>query len=387
MKREPTAPRSRKPAAKLAPAPVKQIEEASSIEALEPAPRVPVSSSEALFGDVRALVEQARGRVAVHARTELALLHWRIGRRIRLDVLGEERAEYGRRVIESLAGRLTAEYGRGFSRQSLFHMLRFVEAFPEEEIVSTLSRQLGWSHFLEIIYLDEPLRREFYAELCRVERWDVRTLRSRIRGMLYERTAISKQPDELIRRELAELRATDTVSPDLVFRDPYLLDFLGLADTYSEKDLETAILRELERFLLELGTDFTFVTRQKRMTVDGQDYYLDLLFYHRLLRCLVAIELKLGRFQAADKGQMELYLGWLDRHDRRPGEEPPLGLILCAGKSSEHIELLRLEPAGIRVAEYLTELPSKDVLERKLHQAIRAARERLALDRPKGEPA
>jgi len=344
-------------------------------------------STEAILGDVRQLIEQARLRVAAAVHSELAPLFWQIARRSRQEDRGPGRGEFGQRVVESLGERLAAEYGQGFSRGNLFHMLRFAEVFPDEQTVYALSRQLSWTHFRTLIYLDDPIQRDFYSELARLERWSVRTLQAKLRGMLYERTAISKQPDELIRRELAELRATDTVSPDLVFRDPYLLDFLGLADTHNEKDLEAAILRELERFLLELGTDFTFVTRQKRMTVDGQDYYLDLLFYHRLLRCLVAIELKLGRFQAADKGQMELYLGWLDRHDRRPGEEPPLGLILCAGKSSEHIELLRLEPAGIRVAEYLTELPSKDVLERKLHQAIRAARERLALDRPKGEPA
>lgn len=294
-------------------------------------------------------------------------------------MLRNERAEYGKQVVVDLAARLTQEYGRGFSRQSLFHMLRFSEAFPDPEIVSALSRQLGWSHFLEIIYLDDPLRREFYAEPCRVERWSVRTLRDRVRSMLYERTGLSKKPEDLIRAELAELREHNAMTPDLVFRDPYVLDFLGLSDTFAEKDLEAAILRELERFLLELGTDFTFVARQKRITVDGEDYYIDLLFYHRRLRRLVAIELKIGRFQAADKGQMELCLAWLDQHDRQPGEESPLGLILCVGKSSEHVRLMRLEASGIRVSEYMTELPSRDVLEKQLHQAILRARERLEL--------
>jgi predicted nuclease of restriction endonuclease-like (RecB) superfamily len=333
----------------------------------------------ALLGDVRSLIEASRQRVATTVNTELALLYWQIGTRIRQDVLRNERAEYGKQVVEGLAARLTEEYGRGFSRQSLFHMLRFSEAFADPEIVSALSRQLGWSHFLEIIYLDDPLRREFYAELCRVERWSVRTLRDRVRSLLYERTALSRKPEELIRAELAELRQHDAMTPDLVFRDPYVLDFLGLSDTFAEKDLEAAILRELERFLLELGTDFTFVARQKRVTVDGEDYYIDLLFYHRRLRRLVAIDLKIGRFQAADKGQMELYLAWLDQHDRQPGEESPLGLILCAGKSSEHVRLMRLEASGIRVSEYMTELPSRDVLEKQLHQAILRARERLAL--------
>ena len=212
--------------------------------------------------------------------------------------------------------------------------------------------------------------------MCRIERWSTRTLQDKIQGMLYERTAISRKPDHLARKELAVLRDEDRVSPDLVFRDPYLLDFLGLRDTYSEKDLETAILRDLERFLLELGSDFSFVARQKRITVDNEDYYLDLLFFHRRLRRLLAVELKLGRFRAADKGQMELHLRWLEKHECQPGEESPLGLILCAGKSDEHVELLQLKKSGIRVAEYLTELPPREVLERRLREALRAARER-----------
>lgn len=194
------------------------------------------------------------------------------------------------------------EYGRGFSRRNLFNMIRFAETFPDEQIVQTVSAQLSWSHFLEIIYLKEALQRDFYAEICRVERWSVRTLRAKVRSMLYERTAISRKSEELARQELEALRTEDRITPDLVFRDPYLLNFLGLADTYSEQDLETAILREIELFLLELGTDFTFIARQKRLTIGKEDFYLDLLFYHRSLRRLVAIDLKLGRFSAAYKG-------------------------------------------------------------------------------------
>jgi predicted nuclease of restriction endonuclease-like (RecB) superfamily len=332
-----------------------------------------------LLGDIRSLIETARGRVATAVNTELVMLNWRIGRRISKDILGQDKAGYGERVIEALAAKLTEEYGKGFSRANLFHMIRFAEVFPEEQIVYTLCRQLSWSHFRTLIYLEDQLQRDFYAEMCRIERWSVRTLRSKIRGMLFERTGISRKSEAVARQEMAALRDVDRMSPDLVFRDPYLLDFLGLVDTYSEKDLEAAILRELENFLLELGTDFSFVKRQKRITVDGEDYYLDLLFYHRRLRRLVALELKLGRFRAADKGQMELYLSWLDQHDRRPGEEQPIGLILCAGKSSEHVKLLQLERSGIRVAEYLTELPPREALERKLRDAIRAARERLSL--------
>lgn len=236
----------------------------------------------------------------------------------------------------------------------------------------------GWSHFVQIIPIDDPLKRDFYAEMCRLERWSVRALRSKIDRMLYERTALAKKPDVVIQRELQSLRDEDRLTPDLVFRDPYFLDFLQLHDSYAEGEVEAAILRELEAFLLELGGDFTFVARQKRITVDHEDYYLDLLFFHRRLRRLVAVELKLGRLQAADKGQMELYLRWLARYDRRPGEESPIGLILCAEKSTEHVELLELEASGIRVAEYLTELPPQPLLEQKLHDAIALARRRLA---------
>ncbi len=338
-----------------------------------------VPETTALLGDIRSLIDAARQRVAVAVNAEMVSLYWHIGRRIRRDILGQERAEYGKRIVYSLSRQLTEEYGQGFSQRNLFNMIRFAEVFSEARIVQTLSAQLSWSHFLAIISLQDSLQRDFYAEMCRLERWSVRTLRAKIQGMLYERTAISRKPDELARQEVDALRDEDRLTPDLVFRDPYLLDFLGLADTYSERDLETAILRELERFLLELGTDFTFVARQKRISVDSEDYYLDLLFYHRRLRRLVAIDLKLGRFQAADKGQMELYLRWLDKYDRPAGEESPLGLILCAEKATEHIELLQLAESGIRVAEYLTELPSREVLARKLHQAIRAARARLSL--------
>lgn len=337
--------------------------------------------SPSLLGDIRTLIEATRSQVARTVNSELVLMYWQIGTRIRQDILHEKRAEYGEQIVAALGRQLEAEFGRGFDEKNLRRMIQFAEVYPDESIVAALRRQLGWSHFKTLIPLRDPLQRDFYAEMCRIERWSTRTLHAKIQGMLYERTAISKKPARLARRELAALRDCDHMTPDLVFRDPYVLDFLGLADTYSEKDLESAILRELERFLLELGTGFSFVTRQKRITVDGEDYYLDLLFYHRRLHRLVAIDLKLGRFQAADKGQMELYLRWLDEHDRQSGEDVPIGLILCAGKSAEHVKLLKLEQSHIRVAEYLTELPPRKVLERKLLQAIRAARHRLEAEK------
>ncbi len=253
-------------------------------------------------------------------------------------------------------------------------MIKFAEVFPDEQIVVTLLRQLSWSHFLSLIPLKDPLQRDFYAEMCRMEQWSVRTLRNKIGSMLFERTALSRKPEKLIAHELEQLRRDDLMTPDLVFRDPYFLDFLGLKEAYQEKDLEAAILRELESFIMELGAGFTFVARQKRIIVDGEDFYIDLLFYHRDLRRLVVIELKLDKFRPEHKGQLELYLRWLDRYERKQGEESPLGIILCAGKNDERVELLELGASGIHVAEYLTILPPKELLQEKLHAAIDRSR-------------
>lgn len=335
-----------------------------------------------LLGEIRSLIEISRQKAALSVNRELVILYWEIGDRVRKNIIGKDRADYGRHIVQTLSGKLTEEYGRGFSRSNLFNMIRFAEVFPDNKIVHALSGQLSWSHLVQLMVIDDPLKRDFYSQMCQLERWSTRILSDKINGMLYERTALSKKPNKLIKQELSELRDEDHLSPDLVFRDPYFLDFLGLKDTYSERDLEAAILRELESFLLELGTDFSFIARQKRMTIDNVDYYLDLLFYHRKMRCLVAIELKLGKFQAADKGQMELYLRWLDRYEKRQGEVSPLGLILCAEKTAEHVELLRLEDSGIRVAEYLTELPPRPLLETKLHQAIQNAREKISTPWP-----
>ena len=341
----------------------------------------PAPAAQRLLGDIRSLIESARERTAQAVNAGLVTLYWSIGTRVRTDILKEKRAEYGQQIVSALGRQLATEYGRGFNRRNLFYMVQFAEAFPDQKIVHALRAQLSWTHFRQIISLDDPLKRDFYAEMCRIERWSTRTLQRKIGTMLFERTAISKKPEDVVKRELAALRDEDKLTPDLVFRDPYILDFLGLKDSYGEKDVESAILRELEGFILELGVGFSFVARQKRISVDDRDYYLDLLFYHRTLRRLVAIELKLDHFQAEHKGQMELYLRWLERYERQPGEEPPIGLILCAGKSAEHVELLQLAPGGIRIAEYLTELPPRELLERKLHDALRKARAAFAARR------
>ena len=331
-----------------------------------------------LFLDIKNIIDSAKKDLAVQVNSTMSALYWEIGNRINQDLLKEKRAEYGKQIVSQLAKQLQTEYGsNSFSEKNLRRMMQFASVFPDRKIVATLLRQFSWSHFTLFIPIQDELKRSFYMEMCRLENWSVRTLREKIDGMLYERTAISQKSEETIKNELAGLKDSDKLTPDLVFKDPYFLDFLGLHDSYSEKDLENAILSEMEKFICEMGTDFGFMARQKRITIDNEDYYIDLLFSHRRLHCLVVVELKLGEFRAAYKGQMELYLRWLEKNDHVEGENPPIGLILCAGKNSEHIELMHLEESNIRVAEYLTKLPDQKLLEQKLNQAIEFARNRL----------
>ncbi len=320
------------------------------------------------------LIDESRQFVAQNINSALSMLYWKIGKRINNEILNNQRAEYGKQIVASLVRQLTDEYGKSYSEKNIRRMMQFAECFPDEQIVAPLMRQLTWTHFTLLLPLKQPLQREFYAEMCRIEKWSVRTLRQKIDSMLFERTAISQKPDELIKNELENLRTDDKLTPDLVFRNPYLLDFLNLNQTYFEKDLETAIVLQLEQFILELGVGFTFVERQKRMIIDGEDFKLDLLFYHRKLRRLVAIDLKIGQFKAAYKGQMELYLRYLEKYETEPNEDSPLGLILCSEGSKEQIELLQLDKTGIRVAEYLTTLPTKELLEQKLRKSVEIAK-------------
>ncbi len=256
-------------------------------------------------------------------------------------------------------------------------MMQFARMFPDEQIVAPLVRQLSWSHFVEVMPLNNDLQREFYITMAASERWSKRQLRKEIDGMLYERTAISSKPNELIKQELSQLRDDNILSPDLVFKSPYFLEFTGLTGMYSERSLEDSLVAHLEQFILELGNGFTFVARQKRIIIDGEDFYLDLLFYHRRLHRLIAIDLKLGRFKAQYKGQMELYLRWLEKYEKEPDEETPLGLLLCTEGGDEQIELLQLDKAGIKVAQYMTELPSKELLQRQLQKSLSDAKARL----------
>lgn len=323
-------------------------------------------SGEQLLNELSYLIEQSQKQLISQVNSTLTLLFWHIGKKINENILQNKRADYGKQIVVTLSRQLTEKYGRNFEEKNLRRMLQFVVQFPELENVVTLSRQLSWSHFLMLIPLKKQEAKIFYAKKAVTEQWGVRELRKQIEIKSYERASIAN----------IQLKNENPDVKDM-FKDPYFLDFLGLKDDYLEKDLESAILNELEKFILELGKGFSFVERQKRMIIDGEDYYLDLLFYHRKLKRLIAVELKLDKFKAKYKGQMELYLKWLNRYDKQPDELPPIGLILCAESSREQVELLEMHKDGIMVAEYWTELPPKKELEKRLHSALIEAREML----------
>ncbi|OCL85324.1 hypothetical protein AAX26_02033 [Aliarcobacter thereius] len=335
-------------------------------------------TNNSLFEQIKNLIEQTKNNVAIAVNSSLTMMYWHIGKLINDEILQNKRAEYGKEIVATVSQQLIKQYGKGYSYSALTRMMKFAKNIDEKNI-ATLSQQLSWSHFKELIVLEDTLKIEFYAQMTIAQNWGVRTLRERIDSMLYERTALSKQPDELIKYELNNIKQEE-FSKNMILKDPYFLDFLDINDRYLEKDLEDAILRSIEQFIFELGVGFSFIERQKRIIIDGEDFKIDLLFYNRKLKRLVAIDLKIGRFKAEYKGQMELYLKWLSKYEKEEGENEPLGIILCADKKEEQIELLELEKSGIHVAQYLTVLPPKEILEAKLHQAIESAKAKYFID-------
>jgi predicted nuclease of restriction endonuclease-like (RecB) superfamily len=323
-------------------------------------------NADTLFNELSRLIEQSQARLQSYANSTVTALFWQVGKRINEHILQNKRAGYGKEIVSTLSTQLKQQYGKNFEERNLRRMMQFTEQFPDFEIVVPLARQLSWSHFVEFLPLKKEDARLFYAQQSIAENWGIRQLREQIGSKAYERAGIAN----------TQLK-TGSLLPFNTFKDPYILDFLGLKDGYLEKDLEAAILKDLERFILEIGKGFAFVERQKRMIIDGEDYHLDLLFFHRKLKRLVAIDLKIGKFQAKDKGQMELYLKWLHRYEMQEGEEKPIGPILCAETSREQVELLEMHKDGIMIAEYWTELPPKKELEKHLHKALMEAREML----------
>jgi predicted nuclease of restriction endonuclease-like (RecB) superfamily len=319
-----------------------------------------------LVNELSLLIEQSKNQVAVQANSAVTVLFWQVGNRINQNILLNKRAEYGKQIVPTVSAQLEKKYGRNFTEKNVRRMIRFAEQFTNYQIVVKLSQELSWSHFVELLPLKTIESKLFYAQNASNNLFGIRELRRQISLKAFERTSIAD----------AQIVESSPI-PFNTFKDPYILDLLGLQNTYLEKDLEDAILSELETFILELGKGFAFVERQKRMIIDGEDFYLDLLFYHRKLKRLVAVELKLGRFQAKHKGQLELYLKWLDKYEKQEGENTPIGLILCAESSREQIELLEMHKDGIMVAEYWTDLPPKKQFEEKIHLLLAEAKERI----------
>lgn len=326
-----------------------------------------------LVEKISALVYTARNKVAIYLNAETTLLYWSIGNYISVELKQKNQIAYGKQILVTLSQQLTQNLGKGFSYSALTRMIKVAESFTEENI-ATLSQQLSWSHLIELSSIELPVKRSFYTQCVISHKWNVRFLRDQIDKQLFERTAISQKPENTIAEALENWQETNELKPELVFKSTYVLDFLNLPSNYSEKDLENALITNLERFILELGNGFAFVERQKRISIDAIDYHLDLLFYHRKLKRLVAIDLKLGKFKPEHKAQMELYLRWLQKNEMQEGEHKPIGLLLCSEGNTEHIELLMLEEKDIKVAQYLTELPSKEWFADKLHRAMEIAK-------------
>ena len=326
-----------------------------------------------LFEGITHLIDSTRKKVALNLNSETTFLYWGIGNYINTELKGKNKLSYGTKILATLSQQLTRAYGKGFTYTALTRMCK-VASIIDKKNIATLSQQLSWSHLIEFSGIENDTKRDFYIRLCVYETWGVRPLRDKIDAMLFERTAIAKQPEKAIQTSLTELKEKKNLNPELVFKNSYILNFLNLPHNYSEKDIENALISNLENFILELGNGFAFVERQKRISIDTNDYHLDLLFYHRKLKRLVAIDLKLGKFKPKHKAQMELYLRWLEKYEMQEGEEKPIGLLLCSEGNTEHIELLMLDEKDIKVAQYLTELPSKEWFADKLHRAIEIAK-------------
>ena len=325
-----------------------------------------VPSEAVLFKHVSSIIEKRRYSAGAYANREITLMYWEIGGYVSSVLLDGDRGEYGKRIVSELATQLVEKYGSSFELRNVRRMVQFSSKFKELEILTGLASKLSWTHFTELLSIKSTEAMLYYANEVAEKNLGTKELRHQISRKAYER------------QEIANLQITEqSAVPFNVFKDPYLLDVLGLKENFLESDLEKAILTELEAFILEFGHGFTFVERQKRMIIDGEDIVLDLLFFHRKLKRLVVVELKIGKFKAAYMGQMSLYLKWLNRYERQVGEEAPIGIILCTEANRGQIELLELDKAGIAVAEYWTELPPKKQFERKIKEIMAEAKERL----------
>lgn len=336
--------------------------------------RVIGTVSDHLYDGVTEIIDNARMQVSIYVNAHASMTFWKVGKYIIEDMDYQTYSAYGKRILATLSQRLTTRYGKGYTYSALTRMMKVARVYNDREMFATVSQTLSWSHFLELITISDASKRLFYQKMGMAEHWSVQQMRDKQAEMVYERSLIAAKPDDEIVKTLETINSQH-MSPDVVLRNSYVLDFLGLRGFYSEEELEEAIARQLENFVLELGEGFAFLERQKRFTIDGTDYYLDLLFYHRKLKCLVAIDLKLGKFKPEYKGQMELYLKYMQKYDMQSDENPPIGLLLCSEGNTEHIELLMLDEDRIKVAQYLTFLPDKQWFVDKLNRSIMIAKE------------
>lgn len=360
--------------------------------------RLPAKSYAPLLRDIVQLLEDARRYAARTVNATLTATYWEIGRRIvEFEQGGESRAQYGEELIERLAADLSARYGRGFSVRNVWQMKAFYLAWPIPQTTSAQSKGRGilqtvsaesvlssiassfplpWSAYVRLLSVKNENARRFYETEALRGGWSVRQLERQINSQFYERTALSKNKSAMLKKG-AKAKLEDTIPPEEEIKDPYILEFLGLKDEYSETQLEEALIRHLESFLLELGGDFSFVARQKRLRVGNEWYRVDLVFFHRSLRCLVLIDLKLGKFTHADAGQMHLYLNYARENWTLDNENPPVGLILCAYKDTA-VAKYALEglPNKVMAAEYRTTLPDERLIAAELERTRRLLDER-----------
>ena len=330
--------------------------------------------SDHLYDGVTEIIDNSKKQVAVYVNAHSSMTFWNVGKYIIEDLNYQTYSAYGQNILATLSQRLMARYGKGFTYSALTRMMKVARIYNDPEMFATLSQTLTWSHFLELITIEDDTKRLFYQQMGIAEHWSVKQLRNKQDEMAYERSLLAVKPDDMMVKTLENI-SPHHMEPDVVLKSSYILDFLGLSGYYSEEDLENAIAKQLESFILELGQGFAFLERQKRFTIDGTDYYLDLLFYHRRLKCLVAIDLKLGKFKRQYKGQMELYLKYLEKYEMQPDENKPVGLLLCSEGNTEHIELLMLDEDNIKVGQYLTCLPDKQWFIDKLNRSILIAKE------------
>ena len=333
-----------------------------------------VQISDRLYQGVSEIIDDSMRQVAVYVNAQSSMTFWNVGTYITNDMNYQTYSAYGQKILATLSQRLMERYGKGYTYSALTRMMKVARIYSDKEMFAMLSQTLSWSHFLELVTIEDPTKRLFYQQMGMAEHWSVKQLRAKQDEMAYERSLIAVKPDDEIVHTLERINPQH-IESEVVLKSSYVLDFLGLSGYYTENELENAIAAQLENFILELGQGFAFLERQKRITIDGTDYYLDLLFYHRKLKCLVAIDLKLGKFKPHYKGQMELYLKYLQKYDMQPDENPPIGLLLCSEGNTEHIELLMLDEEHIKVGQYTTFLPDKQWFIDKLNRSILIAKE------------